>query len=295
MSPERTIGESIRQAREARGLSPEDVSRETRLSLVVIRALEQDRFAEMAGGLYTENAIRILADYLKLDRAALISCYRDGQGGTAGSKRAEEGGVWSEQVVPEIRVQGWRPGSRFWLILIPVLLALVLGGMLLLGRLSLPGGGATRSGGVDSLALSSPGGALSSPAAEAARSLASEATQTVQVETEPSPTHWDDGPLLVTAAGRGTLLRREAALELSLRGLADCRVQVNVDGRRHLARALGPGQTWRILAGEYVVLSSSDASAFELSVDGVPYPLPALAPGEALGLRLESAAEGAGS
>ena len=76
MIPERTIGETIRLAREERGLSQEEVSAETRLSLAVIRKLELDRFGELPGGLYTQNYLRILADFLDLDGSELFDRVR---------------------------------------------------------------------------------------------------------------------------------------------------------------------------------------------------------------------------
>ncbi len=51
MNPERTIGETIRGAREKRGVTQEGLSKGTRISLSVIRKLERDRFEELPGGL----------------------------------------------------------------------------------------------------------------------------------------------------------------------------------------------------------------------------------------------------
>jgi len=141
LNPERTIGESLRQARESRGQSQEDVSRVTRISLAVIRKLELDRFSELPGNLYTENFIRILADHLELDGNSLLTRYREGQQADAiaetqpavvkataktKSKPKGESGkrkkkdehvthVWHEETIQETRVRGWRLPWRLWI------------------------------------------------------------------------------------------------------------------------------------------------------------------------------------
>ena len=300
MTPQRTIGETIRQAREKRGMSQEDVSRETRLSLVVIRALELDRFGEMPGELYIANAIRMVAECLELDRAALMARYRDGSSGGQEGAESAEGGVWTEESVPETRVGGWRPGRRFWSILSIVLVAGALAWALATGRLGLPDFGGNEDGtpAPDTTATVLP---AVDPPAVSEEPVAEETTEVVAEEQptppapEPEAPLWTDGPLLPDDHSRATTLRREAALLLLIGSDAPCRVQVNVDGRRHLARGLNAGQRWRVSTTEYVVLSASDGSALSLTVDGEPYALPADLPaGKPLALRLEAEA-GSGS
>jgi len=304
MTPQRTIGETIKQAREARGMSQEDVSRETRLSLVVIRALELDRFGEMPGELYIANAIRMIAECLELDRADLMARYRDGAGallsGEDGAER-ETGGVWTEEGVPETRVAGWRPGARFWTILVAVLMIGALAWAFATGRIGLPSFG----GGRDEAPLATPDSTATSTeaAGDLSERIVEETMQVVQEEPppatgpdpdpEPEAPLWTDGPLLPDNHPRATTLRREAALVLRIGSDAPCRVQLNVDGHRHLARALDAGRHWRVSAAEFVVLSASDGSALNLTVDDEPYPLPADLPaGKALALRVEVADSG---
>jgi cytoskeletal protein RodZ len=62
-----TIGEILKRAREARKLSIEDVNRETKISVNVIRALEQDDMDSFASETYLKGFLKNYAIYLGLD------------------------------------------------------------------------------------------------------------------------------------------------------------------------------------------------------------------------------------
>jgi cytoskeletal protein RodZ len=293
MGPQRTIGESIGQARRERGLSLEEVSRETRLSMVVLRNLETDHFAELPGGLYVENAIRILAEFLDLDRAALMARYRDGRTVNSADPAGElEPAVWSEEGVPETRVRAWRPGGRFLIIAALAILIGLLGLALGKGWLKLPefgdkGGEAA----VEQLqepeeepVTATPDPEIVDPPVTEERSPATE-TLVAKIE-EPVSSY--DGPLLPDGAVRETRLRRDAAMELLITATDDCRVQVNMDGRRHLARALSSGERWRLQAAYQLVINVDDGAAVLLELDGEPYSLPTeQLRGQTLALRID--------
>ncbi len=61
------IGETFRKAREARGLSLEDVARLTKINLRYIKAIESDSFDVLPGGVYTRGFLRSYARLLDLD------------------------------------------------------------------------------------------------------------------------------------------------------------------------------------------------------------------------------------
>ncbi len=293
MGPELTIGESIRQARKERGLSREAVSRETRLSMVILSNLETDHFAELPGGLYVENAIRILADYLELDRAALMARYRDGRGEkTTESAGSVEPALWTEAGVPETRVQGWRPGRRLLVIAASVLLLVLLGLAQIMGWLKLPEfGGGDGDAELEQVQASVAEEGTTTPLPPIDDPVGIEQEQD-SLETQPTiaaeAVRWNDGPLLPTGAAREAILRREAAMELLITASSDCRVQVNMDGRRHLVRQMITGNAWRLRAADHLVISVDDGAALLLELDGEPYPLPEHLPrGESLALRID--------
>lgn len=67
-----TIGETLRKAREAQGLTVEWVASELKLRADYIRALEEDRLDVFAAPVYAKGAIRSYARLLKLDEIPLL-------------------------------------------------------------------------------------------------------------------------------------------------------------------------------------------------------------------------------
>ena len=61
------IGSSLREARERRGLSYNDVELETKVRSKYIKALEDERFDILPGPTYTKGFLRAYADFLGLD------------------------------------------------------------------------------------------------------------------------------------------------------------------------------------------------------------------------------------
>lgn len=66
------LGQQLREAREARGLSVDDVARGTRIRAAYIRALEEERFAELPAPVYVRGFLRNYATFLGLDAEELI-------------------------------------------------------------------------------------------------------------------------------------------------------------------------------------------------------------------------------
>ena len=71
----RTPGELIRRAREARGLSLEDLAAETRIPDRLLEAMERDEFDQLSGTLYARSFLRNCAPVLGLESATLLDAY----------------------------------------------------------------------------------------------------------------------------------------------------------------------------------------------------------------------------
>ncbi len=61
------FGHELRGERERRGISLEDVAVSTRVSLRHLSALEEDRFAELPGGVFSRGIVRSYAECCGLD------------------------------------------------------------------------------------------------------------------------------------------------------------------------------------------------------------------------------------
>jgi cytoskeleton protein RodZ len=71
-----SFGENLRREREMRAVTLEEMSETTKISIRLLRALEQERFAELPGGVFTRSFIRAYAQYLGLDEEHVLSEYK---------------------------------------------------------------------------------------------------------------------------------------------------------------------------------------------------------------------------
>jgi cytoskeleton protein RodZ len=71
-----SFGENLRREREMRGVTLEEIAESTRISTRLLRALEQEQFSELPGGVFTRSFIRHYANYLGLDAERVLAEYR---------------------------------------------------------------------------------------------------------------------------------------------------------------------------------------------------------------------------
>lgn len=73
LAPEDWCVESIRNAK---GISLEEISNETKLKLTTLRAIEAGKFEELPGGVYNVSYIRQFARAIGVDETTLVQVYR---------------------------------------------------------------------------------------------------------------------------------------------------------------------------------------------------------------------------
>ncbi|MBN2160647.1 MAG: DUF4115 domain-containing protein [Spirochaetes bacterium] len=71
-----SIGEKLRQAREARKITIKDVVKETNISPVYLQALEEEKFDKFPSETYLIGFMRTYAEFLKLDVEAIVQSYK---------------------------------------------------------------------------------------------------------------------------------------------------------------------------------------------------------------------------
>jgi len=103
-----TLGELLQHAREAKGLSLEEVSARTRIALPTLRHLENDRFGELPAEAYVKGFLRSYGGFLSLDVAMLLRRYEKLSGHIV-TPVAE---IWDEVDVNPSRVHLWKPSRR---------------------------------------------------------------------------------------------------------------------------------------------------------------------------------------
>lgn len=70
-----SLGQELKQEREKRGISLEEISRVTRISLRFLQAIENDDFGLLPGGFFNKAFLRAYVNYLGLDEKTILSRY----------------------------------------------------------------------------------------------------------------------------------------------------------------------------------------------------------------------------
>ena len=103
-----TLGELLQHAREAKGLSLAEVSARTRIALITLRHLENDRFGELPAEAYVKGFLRSYGVFLGLDVPMLLRRYEK-LSGHVSTPVAE---IWDEVEVRKPSFKVWTPSRR---------------------------------------------------------------------------------------------------------------------------------------------------------------------------------------
>lgn len=71
-----SLGQELKQEREKRGISLEEISRVTRIGLRFLQAIENDNFEALPGGFFNKAFLRAYLNYLGLDEKAILDRYQ---------------------------------------------------------------------------------------------------------------------------------------------------------------------------------------------------------------------------
>jgi cytoskeleton protein RodZ len=117
-----SVGDQLRRAREAKGLTVQQIAEETKLKLVQIEALESGDYSAFPAMVYARGSIKSYADVVKIDPTPLLEQLKEELQGKTGDVSAP----YSD---------GLGEDSLFWRLLMAVktimplvIIALVLGG-----------------------------------------------------------------------------------------------------------------------------------------------------------------------
>src|SRR5947208_767196 len=72
------VGPALRKARVARRTSLDEASRDTRIRLEYLEALERETFSELNGDVYVRGCLRTYAAYLGLSPDKVVAAYVSG-------------------------------------------------------------------------------------------------------------------------------------------------------------------------------------------------------------------------
>ena len=116
------FGENLRREREMRGVSLEEISSATKISIRFLEAIEREDFSKLPGGIFSRSFIRSYARYLGLDEERAVAEYQ-----LAAHPQVD----FDLHRMPAGSARAGRPPSRTPLIATLVAVALFVGGYVL--------------------------------------------------------------------------------------------------------------------------------------------------------------------
>jgi cytoskeletal protein RodZ len=125
----KSVGELLRSAREEGKFTLDDVNRQTRISIGVLKQLEQDDFDSFESDIYLKNFLKNYANFLGIDAGHILTTLERQRGGVI----SPGGALWDiEETLTEETLKSPRIIRRF---VLPILIILVLVLSLLLLRM----------------------------------------------------------------------------------------------------------------------------------------------------------------
>ena len=78
-----SFGDRLKKEREKRGMTLDEVSNTTKISVRLLKALEQEKFDQLPGGVFNKGFVRSYAKHLGLDDDAVVADYLEASGEAA--------------------------------------------------------------------------------------------------------------------------------------------------------------------------------------------------------------------
>lgn len=245
-----TFGQRIKREREMRGVSLDEIAQATKIGTRSLRALEDEDFDRLPGGIFNKGFVRAYARFLGMDEEQTVADYLVASGLEAAPAEAVEA-----ETAPSSDL--WRRRLKAIGIAALVLAAAAYGGWWLYSTGSFGGRGKpepVRQG-------IQPAGAATLPPLHA-----SNAAQVPAVQPEGGA---------AGAGGSGTVAAASitAAPEFTvrLRARGECWVEITADGRREEV-TLAAGGEKEIRALETIEVKLGDVNAVEISHNGAALP-----------------------
>lgn len=271
------LGAMLRQARGARKLTCEQLSRTTRIPLRIIVAMEQDEWTKVPGGIFSRGYLRVYAREVGLDGDALAAQFDAEHTPAPEPLEPPEPPPTPVRAMLRVRWPALPGRANRWLTwsALPALLLLVY----LSGRWSAPGDRQASDLPVPPAAI--PANALGGPPARPIGTASAPAAVGAPAPTAAEP-----------RSGAGAVPRDivlpapnpDSPLVVDVTVTRACWVSASADGERTVYRILHPGE--RIQArGRVLTFRVGDAGALRLSLDGQPA-RPLGASGEVVSVRI---------
>jgi cytoskeleton protein RodZ len=259
-----SFGENLRREREMRGVTLEEISAATKISVRFLQCVENEDFAKLPGGIFVRSFIRSYARYLGLDEEALLAEFQ--------LLTKDKTGTDLSRLVASRPAPQRRPRSAWRAIALTIAVAGLLAAGFTLWRRSrqlrivrLSASEAVPQAPKPKPSVAPPPAAAnssSSPAASAGGSPVSGSTGTAQ----PTATPGGNGP--EAAAQSATPPEASGGLVLQIAATERSWVAVDADGKTVLQGVFEPGQVKTVQAQKAFDVVTGNAQGIVLTLNG---------------------------
>ncbi len=265
-----SIGQQLREAREARGLSLEDVAAETRIRLEYLEAIENDNFAALPDDVVTRGFVRNFARAVGLDPETLMTAL--------GAPRIEI--LTAEQFHIESEIdEPLAPSAVPWRRLVSAL-ALVVGVLAVLGalmwlypqrtvwleRVGLAGLLVNENG---TIPMPTPTVLIAGAETQEGETIATTPTPTPTPTATPVPTATRPPRTPTPTPGEAAPPIAAEGLQVQVQAEQDVWLLVEVDGQKMFEGLMQPGDTLEWIGRERIFLRTGNAGGTRVFVNGV--------------------------
>jgi len=256
-----SVGDMLREERQRRGLSLDQISRETKIPPRLLEAIENNHFELLPGGVFAKSFVRQYARFLSLDDDALTS-----QLAKLVSSDIDLANVAPEPAYKVPRMDEWNtsrgPGSSILPALaMMVAMVLICSGLYVWWQRSRAASAAARPPSSTHSAQQTVRRPAEQPVTPAATPSQAAAPVTGQSAAQPQEE---------TASKPGEPANPAATLEVSLTADADDWVRVTSDGKVLMSDTMHPSEVKTFAADEALQLRVGDAGNLQLTVNGKP-------------------------
>jgi len=286
------VGETLRMAREQRGLSLDVISQRTKIGTEKLRAIEENDIQRLPSGIFLRGFVRAYAREVGLDVEDTVNRYIAQFESQASIVEDDTPYALAEETPPEIsetqRIEESLREMSMWGVVVVVVLSLGLLAYMTLRSPSVsPAATVARA---EAPAVAPPPAfasmvptaplppadavplPLPSESASAATPLAPQNATPAAPPTTPVATVTPSTPEETGTAGvqEPAVVQNSNTIELTIETVGPCWVEAIVDGQTVIHAMMQEGERQRIERGNDVVLRVGDPAAFTFSINGVP-------------------------
>jgi len=280
-----SLGAKLKQEREERNVTLDEISRSTKIGTRMLRALEEEHFDQLPGGIFNKGFIRAYAHFLGLDEEQAIVDYLAATGTSQPGKQpgSDESQVAELRAQVELRGREESPAAAGlpWGMFAVALLVLALGFAIWClysrgaGKENPPTTASARSAASNSVPASgsgaSPAGASPNSSSGTVRGGSTASQPAVLGSTEPVRPESSKPPVPAVVANRNPVTPA-GPLHLRIKARQDCWISITVDGEVTRQETLIAPAEKSVRAAKEIVIRAGNVGALDFEFDGQELP-----------------------